>query len=178
MMKEQEEKVVRLECQQGYGLAFIDRNQRLLCFFIYVLFFIMCMITKQGLMCFLIVVILSPMLLDSSDFPLQCQDCLVTSIGMKTRCNICNKLRCLMCSEQHTHRHWRMDMPCWTFHCNVHCNKSIRISKKTTECSICLGMIEKNNVVATLVCQHIFHDACLSQWKRIRSNCPLCRQQI
>ena len=45
------------------------------------------------------------------------------------------------------------------------------------ECSICLDVIANKDCVKTS-CGHQYHKKCLSKWKRINKNCPLCRRDL
>ena len=43
-------------------------------------------------------------------------------------------------------------------------------------CPVCLSEMEDGETVRVLpVCMHYFHDACVGEWLRENSTCPLCR---
>lgn len=51
------------------------------------------------------------------------------------------------------------------------------------ECVICYNPIEfeensGNNSYMITPCDHIFHDACLTQWANVKLECPVCRQTL
>lgn len=43
------------------------------------------------------------------------------------------------------------------------------------ECVICMEEFKQGEVVSTLICDHRFHGQCISKWKKISHQCPLCR---
>ena len=47
-------------------------------------------------------------------------------------------------------------------------------------CSICLQNIKKDDEIIILPCsvKHMFHEGCLSNWVKIRPNCPVCRYKL
>jgi len=66
-------------------------------------------------------------------------------------------------------------------------NEEIKLSKKEniikkfpnedTECCICLDNINENNFTQ-LKCGHYYHKKCITQWEKIKKNCPYCREDI
>ncbi len=53
----------------------------------------------------------------------------------------------------------------------------IKTADKTINCcSICLDVIEKENKIYVLKCNHIFHVECLNKWNK--NTCPYCRSVI
>ncbi|KAE8730814.1 putative hydrolase [Hibiscus syriacus] len=47
---------------------------------------------------------------------------------------------------------------------------------KSTECSVCLTMLEEEDMARVLPnCRHIFHAECIDKWLSLHSTCPLCR---
>ena len=46
------------------------------------------------------------------------------------------------------------------------------------KCPICLVEIAENMDCISLICEHIFHDKCITEWLKIHNNCPLCRIEI
>ncbi|KAJ8984735.1 hypothetical protein NQ317_005000 [Molorchus minor] len=64
----------------------------------------------------------------------------------------------------------------------MHLRQSHLIQKRISErgkkrnadrCAICLGSLKCNK--KTLLCQHIFHDNCITMWLIDNNTCPLCR---
>jgi hypothetical protein len=47
----------------------------------------------------------------------------------------------------------------------------------SNRCSVCLEKFSKKTV-RTLGCHHKFHIACIEQWEKISSHCPICRVYI
>lgn len=48
----------------------------------------------------------------------------------------------------------------------------------TTECSVCLGVIENGEMARLLPnCNHIFHAECIDKWLGSHSSCPICRTE-
>ena len=52
------------------------------------------------------------------------------------------------------------------------------IVKKQTECSICLTEFEKENMVSSTSCNHIFHHDCIKEWTHYKTSCPVCREEL
>ncbi|KAK8498248.1 hypothetical protein V6N13_095447 [Hibiscus sabdariffa] len=47
---------------------------------------------------------------------------------------------------------------------------------KSTECSVCLTMLEDEDMTRVLPnCRHVFHAECIDKWLSLHSTCPLCR---
>ncbi|KAL4283805.1 hypothetical protein GQ457_16G005810 [Hibiscus cannabinus] len=47
---------------------------------------------------------------------------------------------------------------------------------KSTECSVCLTVLEDEDMARILPnCRHIFHAECIDKWLSLHSSCPLCR---
>ncbi|KAK8595844.1 hypothetical protein V6N13_000530 [Hibiscus sabdariffa] len=47
---------------------------------------------------------------------------------------------------------------------------------KSTECSVCLIVLEDEDMARVLPnCRHIFHAECIDKWLSLHSTCPLCR---
>ena len=44
-------------------------------------------------------------------------------------------------------------------------------------CTICFVLLEDNDRVGALPCNHIFHVDCLKEWLRRRNICPLCQER-
>ncbi|XAR60755.1 hypothetical protein NMG60_11034246 [Bertholletia excelsa] len=50
---------------------------------------------------------------------------------------------------------------------------------KETECSICLGLFEEEEMIKVLPkCNHAYHSECIDRWLSNRSSCPLCRAPL
>jgi hypothetical protein len=45
-------------------------------------------------------------------------------------------------------------------------------------CSICLCDIGKKEKQNILVCKHIFHRACINEWRENHITCPVCRVEM
>ena len=58
--------------------------------------------------------------------------------------------------------------------------KSIKLeSKHDTNCSICLGCLDKDEYASELECKHIFHTECIEPYlKQYNHICPVCRTEI
>ena len=58
--------------------------------------------------------------------------------------------------------------------------ESIYILEKMGECDckICGENFKVDEEAKILECEHLFHDACLSPWLRIKNSCPVCRHSI
>ena len=52
------------------------------------------------------------------------------------------------------------------------------MSSNTTECAVCLSMLEKEEMARLLPnCKHIFHAECIDKWLSSHSTCPICRTE-
>jgi hypothetical protein len=49
---------------------------------------------------------------------------------------------------------------------------------KRDECSICLVDFETNDIVVSLICNHLFHKSCIVEWSSHKAECPNCREKI
>lgn len=47
-----------------------------------------------------------------------------------------------------------------------------------TECVICLGEFEDDEIVTKLQCRHLYHRECLAIWLRDHNSCPTCRDVV
>ncbi|KAF7011998.1 hypothetical protein CFC21_026242 [Triticum aestivum] len=47
-----------------------------------------------------------------------------------------------------------------------------------TECAVCLKDFEVDDKVATMPCDHYFHQGCISEWLKVSCACPLCRHAL
>lgn len=43
------------------------------------------------------------------------------------------------------------------------------------ECSICLNLL--NNDIVQLKCEHKYHKVCIDEWYKIKTTCPMCRDE-
>lgn len=50
--------------------------------------------------------------------------------------------------------------------------------EESPECSICLDVVENNELIKLINCNHVFHKYCINEWKKINNTCPLCRKNI
>jgi len=48
-------------------------------------------------------------------------------------------------------------------------------SEEQQHCAVCLEAYQAGEVLTALHCRHFFHVACLAQWVRRATGCPLCR---
>ena len=57
--------------------------------------------------------------------------------------------------------------------------KKYKLEKKLDEkCAVCLGVLDKDNLVWELKCNHIFHQDCIKTWlKEYNYKCPVCREE-
>ncbi|EJW81562.1 hypothetical protein WUBG_07527 [Wuchereria bancrofti] len=46
------------------------------------------------------------------------------------------------------------------------------------QCTTCMETFKKDELVAILECQHIFHRECILPWLRRHNTCPICRQTV
>jgi len=47
------------------------------------------------------------------------------------------------------------------------------------QCSICLEELDENNQNnETLICNHVFHEKCITEWFKYSNSCPNCRETI
>jgi hypothetical protein len=54
--------------------------------------------------------------------------------------------------------------------------KRFKVGYTSQCCAICLGQLEKGEVIRQLPCRHIFHSkACLDPWLASNPVCPVCR---
>ena len=42
-------------------------------------------------------------------------------------------------------------------------------------CPVCLERMDETSGLLTILCQHVFHCACLEKWRFTGSGCPVCR---
>ncbi|CAH8360838.1 unnamed protein product [Eruca vesicaria subsp. sativa] len=56
-----------------------------------------------------------------------------------------------------------------------YCSKPTLEEENDNECVICLEEFKQGEVVSTLICEHRFHAHCITKWKKISHQCPLCR---
>ncbi|XP_068622604.1 E3 ubiquitin-protein ligase RNF115-like isoform X2 [Battus philenor] len=47
-----------------------------------------------------------------------------------------------------------------------------------TTCSICWENFMEGESVSRLVCEHIFHSACIRPWLQLHATCPICRRSL
>ena len=53
--------------------------------------------------------------------------------------------------------------------------KFIKVQHIDDECAICLVNLEK---AVRLPCSHIFHDACVDEWLKYSTDCPICKRNM
>lgn len=46
------------------------------------------------------------------------------------------------------------------------------------ECAICISEFVVDDDISELKCHHTFHFDCITQWGKMKQNCPLCREVI
>jgi len=52
-------------------------------------------------------------------------------------------------------------------------------AESSSPCAICLEDLPSNKKVAELNCRrHHFHTKCITQWLRVRRECPTCRRAV
>ncbi|KAJ3686292.1 hypothetical protein LUZ61_015456 [Rhynchospora tenuis] len=52
-------------------------------------------------------------------------------------------------------------------------------SGNSTECSICLGVLEEDDSVRVMHnCPHLFHQDCIDKWLKSHVTCPICRANV
>lgn len=51
-------------------------------------------------------------------------------------------------------------------------------AEKKNTCSVCLGHLEEDNEVKTLLCKHQFHTKCILPWLEKVNTCPVCREEF
>lgn len=63
--------------------------------------------------------------------------------------------------------------------------KKMKIGKSSKNCAVCLNNLEKgslllqlDDIIRSLPCQHMFHNSCIKAWFKKKSICPLCRMDI
>lgn len=56
--------------------------------------------------------------------------------------------------------------------------KEVNTKDNNNECSICLTSYEKTDIITKLICQHRFHEDCITLWFKEKANCPLCREDV
>ena len=56
--------------------------------------------------------------------------------------------------------------------------EDIKTPDKYTSCSICISNFKKNNYISILECSHLFHEKCINEWTKYKSECPICRINI
>ena len=45
-------------------------------------------------------------------------------------------------------------------------------------CSVCHEGYEEGVECIELNCKHVFHRKCISQWLKLKRNCPMCKQEV
>ncbi len=54
----------------------------------------------------------------------------------------------------------------------------IDIDKYENACSICLSDYDKESIVSTTICNHLFHHDCIKEWSHYKDSCPVCREKL
>eukprot|EP00347_Sterkiella_histriomuscorum_P014851 403359283 len=59
-------------------------------------------------------------------------------------------------------------------------NFSRQIFPDTTDCAICLGDLQENEIVTPLPCdmRHVYHSDCIIDWFKQNNSCPLCKAEV
>jgi ankyrin repeat protein len=50
-----------------------------------------------------------------------------------------------------------------------------RTEVEKIDCAICLMECTSDNAIRMLPCRHFFHRDCITEWLKVRNNCPICR---
>ena len=56
--------------------------------------------------------------------------------------------------------------------------KKMKIGKSKKNCPVCLSHLEKDDLIRSLPCGHMYHNSCIKAWFKKKSVCPLCRMDI
>jgi hypothetical protein len=57
--------------------------------------------------------------------------------------------------------------------------KTILTEDLNSDCSVCMGKLEKDETIATLPCTHTFHDECIDTYlNKYNYICPVCRKAV
>lgn len=57
-----------------------------------------------------------------------------------------------------------------------HCSTLVTEDNPANECTICLSPLEKDQMATRIGCEHLFHYNCLTEWFKMKPNCPICRK--
>lgn len=52
------------------------------------------------------------------------------------------------------------------------------VDHEDDSCAICTSKFESGENITILLCNHILHTDCISEWVKYKSECPLCRGGI
>jgi hypothetical protein len=94
-------------------------------------------------------------------------------------------LGCMCRFGAEVHRCWRdfsghaypANLSRKTIHTNLLTDKMLA-EGGLTECAICLEEFQKNDGVANLPCNHLFHISCVQEWFKNNTTCPICRDNV
>ena len=53
--------------------------------------------------------------------------------------------------------------------------REVSLDEPVKKCPICLEDMESGSEVRTLPCDHFYHAACVDNWLKQKSSCPVCR---
>ncbi|KAI3954903.1 hypothetical protein MKW92_029067, partial [Papaver armeniacum] len=59
----------------------------------------------------------------------------------------------------------------------VHATSADSTEGKTEICTVCQDGYENKDKIATLDCQHEYHEDCITQWLVRKNVCPICKRQ-
>ncbi|KAL3309912.1 hypothetical protein Ciccas_011535 [Cichlidogyrus casuarinus] len=57
-------------------------------------------------------------------------------------------------------------------------NLSESQAKEYEKCSVCFDEYSTGDNCIQLVCQHVFHEPCISTWLKRHGTCPVCRKDL
>jgi hypothetical protein len=60
------------------------------------------------------------------------------------------------------------------------CSKELaeELARDGHSCPICLAAFAQSDSLTSLQCKHLHHYQCLFEWLRLRTCCPMCKEQL